>query len=222
MNEFILIIILFITMFTTYLLYKIYEKRGLFFAIVFQNIISFILSFKIVTILKLNINLGIVSILSVLTIMYLFMIKYGKKEINELIKISLYTNVLIAIFLTMINYFIPTLTETISINIKDTFISNYKILIAYPIVMLISQIIVTKLYLFVNKLQSSKIICIALTHIITALLYTIIFYVVGYIKVLSIKEAVYIGISTYIIGLIIMGINIVFINVLIKDKKVTK
>ena len=120
MNEFILIIILFITMFTTYLLYKIYEKRGLFFAIVFQNIISFILSFKIVTILKLNINLGIVSILSVLTIMYLFMIKYGKKEINELIKISLYTNVLIAIFLTMINYFIPTLTETISINIKDT------------------------------------------------------------------------------------------------------
>ena len=110
MNEFILIIILFITMFTTYLLYKIYEKRGLFFAIVFQNIISFILSFKIVTILKLNINLGIVSILSVLTIMYLFMIKYGKKEINELIKISLYTNVLIAIFLTMINYFIRTLT----------------------------------------------------------------------------------------------------------------
>jgi uncharacterized PurR-regulated membrane protein YhhQ (DUF165 family) len=222
MNELFLIIILFITTFTTYLLYKIFDKRGFYFSIVIMNIITFILSFKIVTCLKLNINLGIVSYLSTLTIIYLFIIKYGKKEIKELIKISLYTNILTALFLTISNYYIPAITETISINIKDTFITNYKILITYPIIMLLSEILVTKLYVFVSSVQNNKMIVILLTYIITAILYTIIFYVVAYIKILPIKTSIFIGISTYIVGLVITTINIGFIYYLIKSKKVMK
>lgn len=222
MNEFILIIILFMIMFTTYLLYKVYDKRGLYFIAVLLNIVTMILSFKIITFLKLNINLGIVSYLGVLTVIYLFIIKYGKKEIKELEKISLYTNILTAIFLVIINYFIPAITETISINIKDVFISNYKILIAYPIIMFISQYLVVKLYSFVSNIQENKTTCILLTYIITAILYTIVFAIIVYFKVLSIQTSIYIGISTYIAGLLITGFNLGFIHLLTKSKKVIK
>lgn len=222
MNEIIFFIILFIIFFATYLLYIIFDKRGLYLSIVLLNIMTLILSFKIITFLKLNINLGIMPYLGILNILYIFMIKYGNKEIKELEKISLYTNVLGAVFLVIINYFIPAITETISINIKDSFINNYKILIAYPIIMFISQYLVTKLYSFVASIQNNKSVCILLTYIITALIYTVIFYIISYIKILSIKDSIYIGISTYIVGLIITIISIIFINYLSKNKKVIK
>lgn len=222
MNEIIFFIILFIIFFATYLLYIIFDKRGLYFSIVLLNIMTLILSFKIITFLKLNINLGIMPYLGILNILYIFMIKYGNKEIKKLEKISLYTNVLGAVFLVIINYFIPAITETISINIKDSFINNYKILIAYPIIMFVSQYLVTKLYSFVASIQNNKSVCILLTYIITALIYTVIFYIISYIKILSIKDSIYIGISTYIVGLIITIISIIFINYLSKNKKVIK
>lgn len=222
MNEIILLILIIVILLITYILFKIFDKRGLYFSLVILNIIAFILSFKITTFLKLNINLGIVPYISVLSIIYFFIIKYGNKEIKELQKISLYTNILTAIFLVGINYFIPVITETISINIKDTFIYNYKILIVYPIIMFLSQYLIVKLYTFVSDIQSNKSICILLTYIITALLYTVIFYILSYINVLTLKDSVYIGISTYIVGLIVTIIYIIFINYLSKGKKVIK
>ena len=222
MNEIILMILICITLITTYLLYRIFDKRGLYFSLVTLTITTFILSFKIVEVFKMNINLGIVPFVGTLSIYYLFMIKYGIKEIKELQKISLYTSILTAIFLVIMNYFIPAITETISINIKDAFIYNYKMLIIFPIIMLISQFVITKLYIFVNNIQNNKVICIILTYIITALLYTVLFYLIVYIKLLSIKDSIYIGISTYIIGLIITSINILFIYYVSKDKKVIK
>lgn len=222
MNEIFVLILIIVTLLTTFTLFKLFEKRGLYFALVILNLVTFILLFKITTILKLNVNLGIVSYIGTLSIIYLFIIKYGCKELKELQKISLYTNILMAIFLTGINYFIPTITETISINIKDTFIYNYKILIVYPIIMFLSQYLSIKLYTFVSSVQPNKSVCILLTYIITAPLYTIIFYMLSYINVLTLKDSIYIGISTYIVGLIITIIYIIFIYYLSKSKKVIK
>ena len=222
MNEIIFLILIIVTLLTIFTLFKLFEKRGLYFSLVILNIATFILSFKIILFLKLNINLGIVPYIGVLSTIYLFIIKYGPKEIKELQKISLYTNILTAIFLTSINYFIPAITETISINIKDTFIYNYKILIAYPVIMLLSQYLIVRLYTFVSSIQSNKSICILLTYIITALLYTVVFHIVSYISVLTIKNSIYIGISTYIVGLIVTTIYIAFIYYLSKSKKVIK
>lgn len=222
MNELIFLILIGITIFTTYILYKIFDKRGLYFSLVILNIITFILSFKIIEILKLNINLGIVPFVGTLSIFYIFIIKYGNKEIKELQKISLFVNIIAAIFLVIMNYFIPAITETISINIKDTFIYNYKILFIYPIIMFLSQYLTVKLCIFVSNIQNNKAICILLTYIITALLYTVINYVISYVKIIAIKDSIYIGVSTYIIGLVITTIYIIFIHYVFKSKKVIR
>ncbi len=222
MSELIVIILLIISLLFLFGLYHYLDKRGLYFAIVILNILTFILTFKITLLFKMNINLGIVPYLVTLSVVYIYLIKYGKKEIKNLIIVSLITNVITAILITIMNSFIPAITETISINMEGTFEYNYKILIAYPIIMLISQYLVIKLYYLLSTLQNSIFVSIILTYIITGLVYTVIFYMLCYIAILPIKNAIFLGITTYIAGLGLTIINIAFIKLIINRKKVIK
>ena len=222
MSEIILIIILLLTLLTTFCLYKILDKRGLYFALTILNLITFVLTFKITTVFKMNINVGIVPYISSLSVIYLFLIKYGDKEIKTLEIISLYANITTAILLIIMNYFVPAITETISINMQGTFEYNYKILIIYPIIMFISQLLVVKLFNYVKNIQNNVPICMILTYIITGLIYTVLLYVLSYINIMEVKNSIFIGVSSYIIGLPITIINMIFIIMLHNNKKVIK
>lgn len=218
MEEIIALILILLTLLAIFCLYKMFDKRGLYFSLIILDLIAFVLTFKISYICKMNINLGIIPIISSFTVIYIFLKKYSEKEIKNLIKITLYSNIIISLLLTIMNYYIPAITETISINMQGTFEYNYKILIVYPIITLISQIVTTKLYSLLKEIQEKDSICIMLTYIITALLYTVIFSVIVYINILEIRHSLFIGISSYILGLAITIINIIFINYLFKKK----
>lgn len=218
MDGIILIVLILLTMLTIFCLYKMLDKRGLYFALVIMNLLAFVLSFKISYIFNMNINLGIVPLLASLSIIYIFIIKYGYKEIKNLYRISLYSNITIGLLLIIMNYFIPAITETVSINMQGTFEYNYKILIVYPIILFLSQYTITKLFKLINSLQSNIYICVTLTYIITGLLYTIIFYALAYINILKLSNSIFLGISTYIIGIPITLINLILINYLSKKK----
>lgn len=220
MEEIILIILILLALLTIFCLYKMLDKRGLYFALVLLNIISFVLAFKITYVFKMNVNTSIISIIPTLTILYIFLAKYGDKEINNLIKLTLYSNIVIGLLLIIMNFFIPAVTETISINMQGTFEYNYKILIAYPLLIFLTQKGIIKLYKLVSSIQENIVLCTILTHIITALLYTVILCTISYIGLMKIRHSLFVGISTYIIGLPIMIINVIFINYLLKNKKV--
>lgn len=221
MDGIIFIVLILLTMLTTFCLYKMLDKRGLYFALVLMNLLAFVLSFKISSVFSMNINLGIIPLIASLSIIYLFITKYGYKETNNLYRISLYSNITIGLLLIIMNYFIPAITETVSINMQGTFEYNYKILLIYPIIMFISQYAITKLFKLINSLQSNIYICVTLTYIITGLLYTIIFHALSYISILKFSNSIFLGISTYIIGIPITIINLILINYLSK-KQVTK
>ena len=222
MNELLMLIILIISFLTIVLSYILFDKRGFHFATTILSLITFILSFKIGYIFKMNVNLGIITLLPLLGINYIYLIKYGNKNIKDLVIVSSITNIIFAILLVILNYYIPSLTETISINIEETFKTNYKIIIMYPIIMTISEIITIKLFSFISSVTNNTFISLLLTYILTAIVYTIIFYMICYINVLSLKDSIFLGITTYIIGLIIHIINILFIIYLTKGKKVNK
>lgn len=221
MEEIITIILILLTLLTIFCLYKILNKRGLYFALVMMNLISFVLSFKISYIFKMNINLGIIPLIASFSILYIFLTKYSAKEIKNLLLITLYSNITAALLLVVMNFFIPAITETISINMQGTFEYNHKILIVYPIIVLLSQLGTAKLYLLLKEIQNNNTISMALTYIITGLLYTLVMYAVTYIKVMELKFSLFLGISTYILGLAITGVNILFVNFL-NNKKVIK
>ena len=218
MEELIFIVLLLLTLLTIFCLYKMLDKRGLYFGLVIMNLISFVLSFKISTIFKMNINLGIIPLISTFTILYLFLTKNNNKETKNLLLITLYSNIISGLLLIVMNYFVPAITETISINMQGTFEYNYKILITYPIIVLISQIATIKLYGLLNEIQENISISIFLTYIITGLLYTVVLYCISYINILQLRHSLFLGVSTYILGIAITTINIIFIYLLHKKK----
>lgn len=221
MEEIIFLILLLLSLFIIYCMYKLLKKRGLYFSLVILDIIAFVLTFKVTYVLKMNINIGIVPFIAMLSVLYIFITKHGIKEIKDIYKITLCANITMALFLIIMNYFVPAITETISINMQGTFEYNYKILIIYPFMTLLSQYTVTKLYTLVSQIQNNISISIILTYIITALIYTIIFYLICYINILTFKDSLFLGITTYIIGIIVTIINIIFVNFLV-NKKVKK
>ena len=218
MDEIIVVILLLLTMLTTYCIHKMLDKRGLYFGLIMLNLITVALLFKITYVFKLNFSIGIIPLIGSLTIIFLFLSKYGDKESKNLIKISAISNIVISLLFVVMNYFLPAVTETISINMQGTFEYNYKILITYPIIMTISQIAVVKLYSLVRIIQDNIIVCMILTYIITALLYTILYSVLSYIGIMEIKYSLFLGLSTYLIGLPILILNSFLVNYIVKKK----
>ena len=219
MEELIAIILIVLTLLIIFCLYKMFDKRGLYFSLVIMDLIAFVLSFKITYVFKMNINVGIIPLIATFSILYIFLTKYSNKETKNLLTITLYSNITAALLLVVMNFFIPAITETISINMKGTFEHNYKILILYPIITLLSQLASVKLYGLLQQIQDNTSISIALTYIITGLLYTVVMYALSYINILEIQYSLFLGISTYILGLALTIINIAFINFL-NPKKV--
>jgi len=218
MEEIITIVLILLTLLTIFCLYKMLDKRGLYFSLVMLDLISFVLTFKISYIFKMNINVGIIPLIASFTVIYIFLTKYNSKETKNLLSITFYSNITASLLLTVMNYFISAITETISINMQGTFEYNYKILIAYPIIVLISQLATAKLYNLLKQIQDNISISISLTYIITGLLYTVLFHAIAYIGLMEITYSLFMGISTYILGLVITIINIIFINFLHKKK----
>ena len=105
MSEIILIVLIILTMTITYCLYQLLDKRGLYFSLVIMNLVAFVLSFKIIYLFKININIGLVPLIASLSIIYIFITKYGYKETKNLILISLYSNITAGIMLIIMNYF---------------------------------------------------------------------------------------------------------------------
>ena len=219
MNSIIIVLLLIlVSLLLIYSMYKIYDKRGLYFSLVIMNIMSFILSFKIIKIFSLNINLGLIPMISIFTIIYIIITKYSIKDKKTILSLSLYTNIITSILILITNYFIPTVSETISISIKGTFEYNYKILILYPIIILLSQYIIIKLFNYLKELQSNIIINITLTYITTGLVYTLVFYLIAYINLIDIKNTILMGVSSFLIGIIITLLNTLIIDLIFKKK----
>ena len=219
MNSIIIVLLLIlVSLLLIYSMYKIYDKRGLYFSLVIMNIMSFILSFKIIKIFSLNINLGLIPMISIFTIIYMIITKYSIEDKKTILSLSLYTNIITSILILITNYFIPTVSETISISIKGTFEYNYKILILYPIIILLSQYIIIKLFNYLKELQSNIIINITLTYITTGLVYTLVFYLIAYINLIDIKNTIFMGVSSFLIGIIITLLNTLIIDLIFKKK----
>lgn len=200
-------------------MYKIFKKRGLYFSLVLLNIISFVMSFKIANIFQININLGIIGIISSMSIIFIFLEKYKSKGLKELITINFYSGIIVSLLLTIMNFYVPIVTETISINMVGTFQSNYKILILYPLIILLSQYLSIKLYKLLSTLQKNTNLNIMITYIIVGILYTVIMSILSYIKILDFSSSIFIGVSTYMIGLLIMSINLIIIKYIANKKE---
>lgn len=218
MEEIILIILLLLTLLTTFCLYKMLNKRGLYFSLIIMNLLALVLSFKITYAFRININISIIPIIASMTILYIFIFKYGIKENKNLLLLSLYSNIITSMLMVTMNYFLPAITETISINMQGTFEYNYKIWIIYPLIILLSQFITIKLFNLIKEISKNNKFNIILTYIISGIIYTIVYYLLSYINIMKIRYSLFLGVSTYIFGIFITIITTFFVDYIVKKK----
>ncbi len=221
MNELIMICILIIGILSIYLSNKVLKTFGIKIVFITFNLLSFILSFKFLTLSTFQINANIMTYCIEFTCISLLIEKKLNKEALELININLIINIFSAIILYLMAYYTQSINDTIAINMVNVFTNNYKILIIYPIATYISLRLLVYIYNKVEKLYDNTFISMVSTYLAVGLIYLIINYFIGYYKILKLPSIIKILLSTYMVELIIIvaySVALTFLN----SKKVKK
>ena len=216
MSELYLILFLLLTVTIIICFKKVFNEDGLIYSIIILNLLSYVSSLKIGILFNSNINLSIIPITGMFTALYIYL--NNNDDIKEIIKKTSIANIIFISMIIITTIFYPSVTDTVSLNLKETLEKEYILLIIYPIIIAVSEYIIYKLYKLLNKIQNNIMLSILLTYIITSLLYTIIFNITGTINILSLKESVMVGISTYIIGLLETIVLLIYIKITVKKK----
>jgi hypothetical protein len=183
---------------------------------------SYILSFRNINILGLNINASTIVYSSILPLILLYLENNKYKDTKELIAKNNLV-LIITIFLLMLTVgYIPSIKDTNAINIQNTIGNNFRILIAYPLAITISEYLLIFLYNKLKKIYPTNLITIIISISLTISIDIIMYNLIVYLFKINIIEILYIMAVTYVVRLIISLVYILIINNLITQKKVKK
>ncbi len=221
MNFIIYLCILIISIFSIYLSKKILGKTGLSIVFVTSNILSLILSFKYITLSTINVNANSITYVTMFTSLYLLLESVSKEEVKKITRISLFLTIFTSIMIYMMSYHVQSLTDSISINMKNVFIDNKRILMIYPITTLISNYLLIWAYKKIRKLYDVPFITTVTTYLLIGLIEGILYFFLTYYNILDTKIIIKLLLSTYMVRLIITIIYSIFLT-LLTSKKVKK
>jgi len=221
MNIVIYLCILIICISSIYFTNKLLGKLGLTLTVIVMNIVSFLLAFKYVTLTTINLNSNSISYVTMLIAIYLLLETTSKKETRKVVNLNFITNIFIAIMLYIMTYYTQSLTDTISINMKNVFISNYRILIVYPLTTLLSNHLLILVYEKIKKLYDNHFITTVTIYLLIGIIEGIIYTFLVYRKILNTKTIILIILSTYMIRLITTVIYSLFLTIFFKKKVIS-
>ena len=222
MSILIYICILFILTTFIYLLYKLLDKTGLVIAITTTNLLSFMLSFKYMLFSTFTININSVAYISMLSALYLYYEKSTKKEVNKLINEIFILNIISALLLPLASLYVQSINDTIGINMKNVFIDNYRILIAYPITSFISSHGMIMIYKKVKEIYDNMFISTTVSFLLIGLIDMILFTLISYLNIFNIKAIIQLILSTYMLRILLTVIYSFFLTLVLKKKKVKR
>ena len=220
MSEIIFLIITIISMITIPLAYNYLDKKGLYIMLIIMTIVSYLLSFKVLNIWGLSVNANVITTISILEIVYLLIEKETKKNHYNYLFLTIFCLIATAFAILTTSSYIPSINDTLSTNMKGLFIDNYQILIIFPLLLIITEIVSHPIYLTLNQIYQNKIISINLIYMVLGLLNSLIFSFIAYASDPSFLSKLNIALATYFIGLIISILYTPIFNYLTSKKKV--
>lgn len=185
-----------------------------------MTIVSYLLSFKVLNIWGLSVNANVITTISILEIVYLLIEKETKKNHYNYLFLTIFCLIATAFAILTTSSYIPSINDTLSTNMKGLFIDNYQILIIFPLLLIITEIISPQIYLTLNQIYQNKIISINLIYMVLGLLNSLIFSFIAYASDPSFLSKLNIALATYFIGLIISIFYTPIFNYLTSKKKV--
>ncbi len=203
MNLIIYLCILLISIFSLYLANKLLGNLGLIITFIGMNLIAFILSFKYVTLSTINLNSNAITYITMYTSLYLLIEKAGKKEVKKATTLNLILTIFAGIMLYLMSYHTQSLTDSISINMKNVFQENARILLIYPLTTFLSNRLLIALYQKIKTLYEVPFITTVTTFLGIGLIDGILYNFLVYLNTYNIKTIIELILSTYMIKLII-------------------
>ena len=221
MNVLIYIIILIISMISLYILNKLLGDLGLKVLFILMSITSFLLTFKYITIGNLSLNANCITYITMFSCLYLLLENNDKKEIRKLCNINFILNLFSAIMLYIMTVHTQSITDTISVNMKNIFLGNTRILYLFPIVTLLSNYLLIIMYEKVKNIYDNMFITTVTTFLLIGIIEGIIYTFLVYSNILTIKAIIELILSTYMVKLILTVIYSILLMIITK-KKVAK
>lgn len=168
--------------------------------------------------IDLNSNIIISSCLTLLN--FLFIEKTSIKEYKQLVKQTLTTNIIVSLTLMLTALYISSINDPNIINIKYVLQNNYKIILSYPIINAIYQLIILIIYDNIKQTNQDIKVKMLLSSLTCIMVESILFNLFSYIFTLNFKEIYNLIINNYLIKVIITNLYIILTSYLIKTKKV--
>ena len=222
MNILLLLCILIILTLAIYLLQKTLDKLGLLIGITLMNILAFILSFKYTILSNITISTNSIAFISMLTVIYMYYEKTNEKETKKVINEIFIINIIAAGLLYMMSLYPQEVINTVGINIKNVFIDNYRMLIAYPITTLLSSYGMIYIYKKIKNLYDNMFISTTVSFLIIGLLELLLFNLITYLFRFNFKTIIELTLGTYMVRIILTVIYSFYLTLLLKKKKVRK
>lgn len=218
MNILIYLSILIILILFLFLISKLLGNLGLIMTTIMTSVLALITSFKYITLTTIDINSSVILYTTMYTSLYLLLENTTEKETKKIVVLNFLINIFTAFFLFLMSYHTQALTDSISINMKNVFIENYRILIIYPVSTFFSSILLILLYQKIKKLYDLPFITTVTTYLVVGLINALIFYLGSYYNIFTLKVIIELSLSTYMIGLIITVIYSLILPKLSKMK----
>ena len=213
MNILLLLCILIILTLAIYLLQKTLDKLGLLIGITLMNILAFILSFKYTILSNITISTNSIAFISMLTVIYMYYEKTNEKETKKVINEIFIINIIAAGLLYIMSLYPQEVINTVGINIKNVFIDNYRMLIAYPITTLLSSYGMIYIYKKIKNLYDNMFISTTVSFLIIGLLELLLFNLITYLFRFNFKTIIELTLGTYMVRIFILS------NLTIKEKE---
>ena len=203
-----------------YIVHRYFDKHEFYILAIIYSVLSFIMSFKLVNIFGIDINLGIIFSSGLLVILYYFVNRYGKGEDKKLITTIGISTILFGIILILNTIIVPSLSDKNSIIYQSLIFDNIPILILYPISLIGTLIFSSYIFNELKKEYSYRLVKTLLTVLGIVFADVFIFIYFSYAFIIKFDTSIMIALGNYLFKTIITIMYILIINKIFDVKKV--
>lgn len=203
-----------------YVVHKYFGKEEFYLLGIIYSIVSFIMSFKIVEIIGVNINANVIFSSGLLLILYYFVNRYNEKESRKFIFTTVICSLICMSFFMITAFMMPSIYDKMSVFYQSLLLDNLAIVILYPVSLCVTMFLSEYCFKELKKEDSKKDIKTILTIFGIMFIDVAIFIYFSYAFIIKYDTAIEIAIDNYLVKVGIMIIYTLIVNKLFMVRKV--
>lgn len=219
MNFIVLLLLMCICLGIIYMTHKYLSKTYFYLIAILYSIVSYLMSFKVITIFGIDFNASIIFTNALIILLYYFINKY-KDDTKKFIYTVMIGNIFCLLMILLNSLILPSIYDNATLFYKGLVFDSFPIIILYPISLFITLFLSNYCYKMLKEEEKLKDLTCIFTLIGISFINSFIFVYFSYAFIIKFDTAIMIALGHYFINTIILIIYYLFINMIIKVRKV--